>query len=343
MARNDQRGPAHQGQPQGPGGTAVASRSEPTGAGLPRIKAVLEQASARVAGVLPRHLTPERMIQVAMVQCYRTPKLAECDPNTILAAVVRASSLGLDLEPAMCEAYLIPRWNEKARANECQFQVGYQGLRKLALQGGQVAYIRTALVYDQDEFDYYFDPELHFRHRPAPTTGRGPVVAAYSHAKLPTGDNLIEVMAVDEINAIMLRSKRAITNSKTGYCPTTPWDTDWGEMARKTLLRRHCKSLPRSTELDAALRYDDELYSNLTSETAGVVQAPPARGMLGRSRHRGLAALHARGEAEWATPPAPEPEFAPGVSRPIYSEPDDEPPPPDDDLPEGRMPGEDQD
>ncbi len=47
------------------------------------IKTVLEQAVGRLRSVLPRHLTPERQIQVASTLVYRTPQLQKCTRDTI--------------------------------------------------------------------------------------------------------------------------------------------------------------------------------------------------------------------------------------------------------------------
>lgn len=339
MARNDQRNQQGQGQ----GGTAVAKK-EDTQAQIQAIRSYLEKASSRVQDVLPGHLTPERMLTVATTLCYRTPKLLKCDRLSLLSAVIRAASLGLDLEAASCEAYLIPRWNGTARVNECHFQIGFQGLRKLALQSGQIRYIVTRLVHQNDHFEYGFDPELRFQHRPFRGAAKGPVVEVYSHAKLTSGDDLIEVMTVDEIRAIEVRA-RAPYRRDDGTYPSSPWDTDWNEMARKTVLRRHCKSLPRSIDLDRALAFDAEVYADAAPT---VVSASPGRSRLGHHQNRGLAALHARAGSDGAMDFGPMPEgettFEPGTARPLYSEPEPPDAVPDDDpsgFGPGRQPGDD--
>lgn len=84
----------------------------------------------------------------------KNPQLGQCDPNTIIIAACQAVALGLDLNPVLGEAYLVPRWNNAIRANECCFQPGYQGLVKLVRKAGQVVSIRAAIVHEGDTFRF---------------------------------------------------------------------------------------------------------------------------------------------------------------------------------------------
>lgn len=246
-----------------------------------------DAAVERVAKVAPKHLTPERIVQVASTLVYRTPALQKCDPNSILSAVIQAAELGLDISPAMGEAYLIPRWNAKAGVTECQFQPGYKGLIKLARQSGQVALLQARLVREGERFEYRYTPDLEFLHEPH-VTGDAPVVAVYAYAKLASGDTVIEVMTVEEVEAIRQRAQAG----KSG-----PWVTDWNEMAKKTVLKRICKSLPRSLDLARAIEADDSDYTPTT-----VVSAPPRA--IGRGV-RGLAAELANRRKPAAIEPPP--------------------------------------
>ena len=65
------------------------------------------------------------------------------------------------------------------------------------------------------------------------------------------GEKSREVMSVEDVNAIRARSR----SGNSG-----PWVSDFSEMAKKTVVRRHAKRLPMSTDLDDALRADDELF-----------------------------------------------------------------------------------
>lgn len=247
----------------------------------PSIRTLLERSADRLRAALPQHLTPERMIQVATLVVYRTPKLQECDPNTILASVMRAATLGLDLDPALGEAYLVPRWNSKARVNECQCQIGYQGLRKLAMQSGKVRVIEAVLVHELDHFEFRRTPEPVIEHVPFLAADRGAAHLVYAYGKLATGEVLAEVMTASEIEAVHARSESARNAARKGEPEVGPWVSDWGEMARKTVLRRLCKALPRSPELAEAIR--EEAAPIASEGTPGALEGTPEPRPVSRS------------------------------------------------------------
>jgi recombination protein RecT len=56
---------------------------------------------------LPKHLNADRMSRIALTAFRRTPKLAECDPRSVFAAVIQASQLGLEPD-TLGRSYLIP-------------------------------------------------------------------------------------------------------------------------------------------------------------------------------------------------------------------------------------------
>jgi recombination protein RecT len=86
------------------------------------------------------------------------------------------------------------------------------------------------------------------------------------------GEKSREFMDVDQINAIRQRSR----SGKSG-----PWVSDFDEMAKKTVVRRHSKRLPMSTDLDDLLRSDDEQFlppeQPAAAEHAPETPAPKSR------------------------------------------------------------------
>lgn len=215
------------------------------------VQQYLRQRIAELATACPTHLTPERLIQVACICVYRTPKIAQCDKASILAAIVEAGSLGLDLSPNRGEGYLIPRWNKNAGALECQFQPGYRGLAKLVRNSG-APFIQSRLVHAKDKFRYWHEDDvLHLIHEPCIEAAPGIVAHVYCLVKLAGGDRLIEVMTRADVEDIRRRSERPDSG---------PWAEQWGEMAKKTVLKRLCKSLDQSPELARAIEVDNREY-----------------------------------------------------------------------------------
>ncbi len=87
--------------------------------------AMLEQYKGEIARALPKHINPDRMARIALTAFRMTPKLAECDPRSVFAAVIQSSQLGLEIG-LMGEAHLVPF------GGQCQLIPGYTGLMKLA-------------------------------------------------------------------------------------------------------------------------------------------------------------------------------------------------------------------
>src|SRR4051812_13911554 len=106
--------------------TQVATVKPPIG-----LQALLEEHKGLIAAALPRHMTPERMIRVALTAIKSNPTLMKCDALSVAACIVQASILGLEPVSFLGEAYLIP-FKNKDGSYSCQFIPGYQGLIKLA-------------------------------------------------------------------------------------------------------------------------------------------------------------------------------------------------------------------
>ena len=86
--------------------------------------------STELARVLPTHVTPDRMVRVALTAMTRTPKLAQCDQASFFRCLLDLASLGL--EPDGRRAHLIPFENKKRNCVECQLIIDYKGLVELA-------------------------------------------------------------------------------------------------------------------------------------------------------------------------------------------------------------------
>lgn len=217
-------------------------------ANLHSFPALLKQHSAEIARALPKHLTPDRMTRIALTEFRKNPKLAECNPLSVFAAVIMASQLGL--EPGvMGQCYLIPY------KTECQLIPGYQGLLDLVRRSGKVRRIEAQVVYERDRFTYKTGLSVTLDHEPLLDGERGEPRLAYAVAEFADGGHHVEIMSRTQIEVIRDRSTNTQNAKKWGK--KTPWDTDADEMWRKTVLRRLCKFLPKSVELATAILLDE--------------------------------------------------------------------------------------
>ncbi|PRD80475.1 recombinase RecT [Burkholderia multivorans] len=229
-------------------------------AGIGSVKQFFESQKATLAAVLPRHVSPDRMLKIALGALRTTPKLMECTVESLMGAVVQCSQLGLEPNTPLGHAYLIPFEKKKKVGGEwvtekveTQIVIGYKGLIDLARRSGQVVSIAAHAVYEHDHFDYAFGLDEKLEHKPA-MSARGRVIAFYAVAKLVGGGHAFEVMSAEQVNEI----RDASQNYKFARDKEkTVWGQHYEEMGRKTVLRRLFKYLPVSIELASAAAIDD--------------------------------------------------------------------------------------
>jgi|SRR5579859_2318644 len=225
---------------------ALATQERGAVARAPRtIKELLQgdEIKAQIAAALPRHMTADRMIRVALTATMRTPGLLNCTKESFFKCLLDCSAMGL--EPDGRRAHLIPY------GKECTLVVDYKGLADLVRRSGDVSYIHADVVYAGDEFSYGFGTRAHLHHVPnldSSTSRR--VRAVYSFVRLKDGSEDFAVMSEAQVNEIRTKYSKQ-PNGKA-------WTDRWGEMAKKTVFRNHSKWLPLSAEVRDAIERDDD-------------------------------------------------------------------------------------
>lgn len=193
--------------------------------------AIIEASSA--AGI-----DAQRLKLVALTAFTRVPELMACEPVSVARAIVEAGQLGLEPTGLLGGAYLVPR------GGKAVLMVGYRGLVMLAMRSGEVQRVEARVVREKDAFDYGYGLEPYLRHVPSREADPGSYVAAYSVIVYRTGERSFDVMSHAEIEAVRKRSSAGSSG---------PWVTDWPEMAKKTVLRRHLKLAPLTVNVAAKL------------------------------------------------------------------------------------------
>lgn len=245
------------------------------------------------AKALPRHIPAERFERVVLTAISSTPDLLHADRTSLFAACTKAAQVGL--VPDGREAALVTfktKQKDGSWLMVVQFMPMTAGLMKLVRNSGELLSVSTACVRDTDSFEHWTDDDgEHFKHVPN-YDQQGNIRLVYAFAKTKDGGRYLEVMSRDEVEQV-----RAISRAKD----SGPWVSWWAEMARKTVFRRLSKRLPMSTDLDDAMRADDDL--NDFSE-----ESPPPRDVGAPSAPVRLSAVRARGQAaEAQAAPAEEP------------------------------------
>lgn len=216
-----------------------------------------ETRSADLFRSLPRHIPPARFQRNLVNLLMQKPEMMRYDARLVFREVSKAAALGLLLDPHLGEAYVVPVWNGQAKRQEPQLRIGYRGIIKLARQSGEISNIYADEVCELDKFisEKGTDPRL--EHRPDYSKPRGNPICYYAVVKYKDGTHDFEVMSLDEIHRIRDRSD-AYKAFIAGKIATTPWDTDEGEMAKKTVLRRLGKRMPQCSDLADALGYETD-------------------------------------------------------------------------------------
>jgi len=218
----------------------------------PAVKQQLQMA-------LPKHLTIDRLLRVAMTSIQRNPKLLECTQESLLACIMTCAQLGLEPDQFLGQAYLVPfKNNAKGGITECQLIPGYRGYITLARRSGELAGApMVQVVYENDEFALEFGLEPKLFHKPLMHGERGEAVGAYVVFPYKDGTKSFDFMPAGDIMAIARRSK---TYDKKNDSWSGPWDTDRDEMMKKTVIKRHAKLAPLSVEFQKAVALEDRAY-----------------------------------------------------------------------------------
>lgn len=200
-------------------------------------------------------------ISFALQLINKSSQLQKCTPQSLQVAVLNISNIGLSLNPAAKEAYLIPRWNGVSKTMEASLEPGYVGLVKLLTDAGSVKSMTCQLVNENDFFEVDLaNNQQPVKHIPELSRSkRGNIKGAYALATLVDGTRQVEYMSLEDIDEIKGRSEtfKAYTDGKIKSCT---WVSDFGEMARKTVIKRIYKYLPRTgrmDKIDEAIKHDN--------------------------------------------------------------------------------------
>jgi len=225
--------------------TAVA-KIEPQQTG---ISADVRRMESQFALALPEHVSPERFVRVVVTAIQSNPDLQRADRDSVLGAALKCAQDGL--VPDGREAALVVYGGKAA------YLPMIAGVLAKVRRSGELLTISAHVVHEHDAFTYTLGDDETIEHRPELAGPRGKPIAVYAVAKTKDGGVYREVMSIEEIERV-----RNVSKAKNNG----PWVQWWGEMARKTVLRRLSKRLPMSTDLQQVFSRDDEHYDLTRAE-----------------------------------------------------------------------------
>lgn len=223
---------------------------------IKNIQRLIEKSKSRMMEVMPKHMDPDRFTRICLGEIKKNEKLLNCDLMSLMGAMMTMSQLGV--EPGVLgQAYLIPY------GKECQFQLSYKGMIELLRRTGQLKDIYAYQVYENDEFSMEYGLKRDLVHKPLMRGDRGPVIGYYAVAILKDETVAFDFMTKDEVEA---HAKKFSMAYQKGW--SSPWKSDFDEMAKKTVIKKILKYLPVSVEfLEAATKEDKKyVYNDVKGE-----------------------------------------------------------------------------
>lgn len=154
----------------------------------------------------------------------------------IKAGLVRAAYQNLDALNG--EVYLIPY------GSQLNFMPSFKGMSKMVKRYSprKVKDIYAKVVRDGDDFEEIIVngmPSINFKAKPF---NNGEIIGAFAVCLFEDGGIIYETMSKDEIETCRKQSKAK--NSM-------PWSNFYSEMAKKTVIRRLCKSISLDMDMES--------------------------------------------------------------------------------------------
>jgi recombination protein RecT len=227
----------------------------------------LNEQSQALLELLPDASAVTRFKRVVLQACAKNPDLLACTPDSVVTAVFEAAAMGLEPTGAAGGAHLVPFNVKVSRGNEpdrwekrAQLIPDFRGVVAMVTRPAKdgtpsdVLSIEARTVKEGDEFAYTEGIAASLVHVPTLSASRSskPTSHVYAIARMANGaEPKFDVMDHAEVERIRAKGKQ-----KKGI---NPWDTDWDEMAKKTVVKRLAKLLPVRPEVRSILVREDEL------------------------------------------------------------------------------------
>lgn len=235
-----------------PAGEQPGNQLSPVDKKLSSARAMFTQMKGEFATALPKHIGVDRFMRMALTCMRKNPALLDCDPPSVLAALMEAARLGL--EPGTKQAAIVPF------GKTATFIAQWQGLVELMYRSGQVVSVTADFIHEADDWEYSVGDGGRFWHRPnLLAADRGPILLAYAFATIKGGSRS-KVILLSKRDAEEIRDKysknyqRAERNGKRN----STWHTEFDAMWRKSAVRRLADWVPSSPELRELLMRENE-------------------------------------------------------------------------------------
>jgi len=224
---------------------------------------ILNEAMPDLKRLAPKYVNLSRLMALALEARIKNPVLAKCNIASVVAFCKRCAEWGTDRVGAG-GVWPVPFWNSKTNSYDMTAIPDWRLLVDKAKKAKAITHASPEVVREGDVFEVTRGTHPDIDHRPKLDASK--IIAAYCVYTLPDGTKDFTVMSWEEIEGIRNRSK-AWQNYLKDNTKLCPWNTDPGEMGKKTVTKRALKLFEgASIELAQLLEADNVVmgYASLT-------------------------------------------------------------------------------
>jgi len=170
--------------------------------------------------------------------------LQKCTPASLANVLYNVALTGLTLNPILARAYVVPYYSEAT------LKPSYKGLEYLAVKNGVAKGFKSGIIYKGDEYEIKqgLTDELIVK----PKFESKEIFLVWAYVFLHNSPPTLEIMTKDDLESIRKLSKSQ-----------NIWKSHYGEMARKTVIRRLCKHILNDSspmQYAGAIKLDNQDY-----------------------------------------------------------------------------------
>lgn len=189
--------------------------------------------------------------------------LKKAEPTSLLNAALLATTLDLPLNNSLGHSWIVPFNNKQKDGTyrvEAQFQIGFKGLKNLAIRSGQFKELVAKAVYEGQvvEDDSFLGYKFEWRSKSSDK-----VIGYASYFKLISGFESTFYMTIEELEAHGKKYSQTFKKYGSGL-----WKDDFDKMCLKTISKLHLNSgeAPLSIEMRSAVTADQSVVKNYDGE-----------------------------------------------------------------------------